>query len=140
MIIAACYDNTDGTVFGHFGRTEFFKIYTVENGAVKDAEIVSTEGTGGHEALGPFLRNLGVEALIAGGCGQGARIALAQCGIQVFPGVAGSADKAAEAFAAGTLSYNADAGCCHHHEEGHQCHHGEEGHHCHHGGEGHCHH
>lgn len=130
MKIAACYDNTDGTVFGHFGRTEYFKIYTVENGSVVRSEVVSTSGTGGHEALGPFLARNNVEVLIAGGIGQGARVALANCGIQLFPGVTGSADEAVNAFIAGNLSYDMNA-TCHHHEGEHQCSHGE-GHHCHH--------
>ena len=130
MIIAACYDNTDGTVFGHFGRTEYFKIYTVENGSVVRSEVVSTSGTGGHEALGPFLARNNVEVLIAGGIGQGARVALANCGIQLFPGVTGSADEAVNAFIAGNLSYDMNA-TCHHHEGEHQCSH-DEGHHCHH--------
>ena len=51
-------------------------------------------------------------------------------------GVAGSADDAAAAFAAGTLEYNEDIRCAHHDQE-----HGEGEHHC--GengcGEHHCH-
>ena len=134
MIIAACYDNTDGSVFGHFGRTEYFKIYDVEDGSIASSEVVSTEGTGGHEALGPFLKGHGVEVLIAGGAGQRARDVLAGCGIKLFPGVAGDADEAVRAYIAGDLRFDMEASCCHHHEGGeheHGCHHDGEGHHCH---------
>ena len=38
MRIAVTYDN--GQVFGHFGRTEAFKVYEVENGQVTDSEVI----------------------------------------------------------------------------------------------------
>ena len=128
MVIAAAYDKNDGNVFQHFGRTETFRIYTVEDGKIISHFDADASATGGHGALAPFLKENGVEALIAGGIGGGARAALASCGITVYPGVSGSADEAAAALAEGRLEYNADA-VCHHHEEGHQCgHHHEDGH------------
>ena len=138
MKIAATYSKEDGSVFQHFGRTEWFRIYTIDDGKVTGSETVSAAETGGHSALAPFLMENGVEALICGGLGGGARAALQSIGIKVYPGVSGSADKAAEEFAAGTLAYDENASC-HHHDEEHQCHHGhEEGHECGHGGdEGH---
>lgn len=44
MKIAVTYEN--GEVFQHFGHTEQFKLYTVENGAVTGSEVVSTNGSG----------------------------------------------------------------------------------------------
>ena len=38
MKIAVTYEN--GNVFGHFGHTEQFKIYEVENGAVVSSQVV----------------------------------------------------------------------------------------------------
>ena len=32
MKIAATYDKDNGTIFQHFGKTEFFKVYEVEEG------------------------------------------------------------------------------------------------------------
>ena len=52
MKIAVTYEN--GTVFQHFGHTEQFKLYEVENGAVSHTEIVDTNGNG-HGALAGFL-------------------------------------------------------------------------------------
>ena len=86
-------------------------------------EDVSAAETGGHAALAPFLKEHGVEALIAGGIGGGARTALANAGITLYPGVVGSADKAAKALAEGTLEYDENA-TCHHHEGEHTCGHG----------------
>ena len=124
MVIAVTYNNADGTIFGHFGRTEAFKLYTVENGKVVSSEVVSSAETGGHSALAPFLKERGVEMLIAGGMGMGARNALDAMGIKVYPGAEGDADAAVEAFLSGSLSYDPDATCHHHdHEEGHTCSH-----------------
>ena len=38
MKIAVTYDN--GSVFQHFGKTENFKIFEVENGAIISSEVV----------------------------------------------------------------------------------------------------
>ena len=84
-------------------------------------------GTNGNGpgALAEFLKEMGVETLICGGIGGGARNALDEAGIQLYPGVSGDADKAVEALLKGTLSYDPDTMCSHHHEgEGHDCHHG----------------
>ncbi|MGM9649379.1 MAG: NifB/NifX family molybdenum-iron cluster-binding protein [Butyricicoccaceae bacterium] len=123
MKIAVTYEN--GNVFQHFGHTEQFKVYTVENGAITVSEIVSSDGAG-HGALAQLLGAHEIDALICGGIGGGARVALGNAGIQVFGGVSGSADAAAEAFARGELAWNPNASCSghghdHHHGEGHSC-------------------
>ena len=41
MKIAVTYDN--GTVFQHFGRTEFFKVYEVEDGKILWPDCWRTE-------------------------------------------------------------------------------------------------
>ena len=106
MKIAVTYEN--GQIFQHFGHTEQFKLYTVEDGKIVSAEIVATNGSG-HGALAGLLAALGVDVLICGGIGGGAQMALAQAGIKLFGGVKGDADKAVESFAAGTLAYDPDA-------------------------------
>ena len=140
MKIAVTYEN--GNIFQHFGHTEQFKIYDVENGTIINAEVVSTNGQG-HGALAGFLDDNDVDILISGGIGGGAQMALAQAGIRLFGGVNGNADEAVNAFINGTLGYNPDVKCNHHHhDEGHSCgehHHHEEGHSCG-GGCGHNHH
>ena len=140
MKIAVTYEN--GQIFGHFGHTEQFKLYETEDGKILSSEIVDTNGTG-HGALAGFLKEQGVETLICGNIGGGARNALAEAGIRLFPGAAGDADAQVESFLAGSLSYDPDAMCSHHgadHVCGDHDHHGEgrggcggHGHH----GEGH---
>ena len=119
MIIAVPYQN--GEIFQHFGHTEAFKLYGVQDGTVVTTQIAETGGSG-HGALAGFLREKGVTDLICGGIGGGARTALAQAGIRLYPGVTGEADKAAEALLAGKLAYDPETACAHHdHGEGHSC-------------------
>lgn len=136
MKIAVTYQ--DGMVFQHFGHTEQFKIYTVENGSIVSADVVDTNGQG-HGALAGFLKENGIDTLICGGIGGGARMALSEAGIQLFGGASGDADQAVQALISGTLNYNPDVVCNHHGHDGHgehQCghHEGHEGggcgHHC----------
>ena len=122
MRIAITYEN--GQIFQHFGHTEQFKIYDVADGQIVRAEVVDTNGSG-HGALAGFLMQLGVDALICGGIGGGAQMALAEAGIRLFGGVSGDADAAVNALIAGNLGYNPDVHCDHHDHE-----HGEGGHSC----------
>ena len=122
MKIAVTYEN--GNVFQHFGHTEQFKVYEAEGGSVVSSRVVDNEGSG-HGALAGMLAELGVDALICGGIGAGAQMALAEAGIRLFGGVSGSADEAVSALLAGTLSWQPDVRCDHHghghHGEGHSC-------------------
>lgn len=129
MRIAVTYAN--GEIFQHFGHTEEFKVYDVQDGKVVASEVVDTNGQG-HGALAGVLTALKVDALICGGIGGGAQMALAAAGIKLYGGVSGSADAAVEALLAGTLDYNPAVKCSHHgeHGEGHTCgEHGCGGHH-----------
>ena len=129
MRIAVTYANEE--VFQHFGHTEEFKVYDVQDGKVVASEVVDTNGQG-HGALAGVLTALKADVLICGGIGGGAQMALAAAGIKLYGGVSGSADAAVEALLAGTLDYNPAVKCSHHgeHGEGHTCgEHGCGGHH-----------
>lgn len=132
MKVAVTYEN--GQVFQHFGHTEQFKVYEVEDGKILRSEIVDTNGQG-HGALAGFLFGGGVDILICGGIGGGARNALAEAGIELYPGAQGDADAQVEALLAGTLNYDPDTMCSHHHDHEHAeggcgSHEGGCGHHC----------
>ena len=133
MRIAVTYDN--GEIFQHFGHTEQFKVYEVEDGAVVSSQVIGSEGQG-HGALAGLLNDKGIDVLICGGIGGGAQAALTERGIELCAGASGDADAAVEAYLRGEL-INSGANCDHH-GEGHSCgHHGEGG--CGHHGEGeHC--
>lgn len=119
MKIAVTYK--DGEIFQHFGHSEEFKIYEIENNAIRQSFVINSNGEG-HGALAGLLANEDIDVLICGGIGGGARTALDEAGITLYPGAKGSADKAVQDFLAGTLEYNPDTLCSHHHhEEGHSC-------------------
>lgn len=133
MRIAVTYEN--GEIFQHFGHTEQFKFYDVENGKVTATQVTDTNGSG-HGALSGFLTANKVDILICGGIGGGAQTALSEAGIQLYGGVSGSADDAVNALTAGTLSFNPNVSCSHHDQQhgnaNHTC--GEHGcgeHNCH---------
>ena len=119
MKIAIPYE--DGQIFQHFGHTARFKLYDVQDGKIVAAQVLDTNGSG-HGALAGLLQALNVDALICGGIGGGARMALDAAGIRLYGGVQGSADEAARALAEGRLTFDPDAHCDHHdHGEGHTC-------------------
>ena len=123
--IAVTYEN--GQVFQHFGRTEAFKVYEVEDGKITGSEILKSNGVG-HGALAGLLAENHVDVLICGGLGGGAMSALEVQGIEICAGAQGDTDAAVEAFLKGELT-NAGA-TCDHHGEGHSCGDHEEGHTC----------
>ena len=119
MKIAVTYEN--GQVFQHFGRTEQFKVYEVEDGKVVSSRVMSTNGTG-HEALADFLAGNDITTVICGGVGGGMMQALNIVGIEVCAGVQGDADEAVQAYLNGELESSGVNCSCDHHEEGHECH------------------
>ncbi len=130
MKIAVAYDN--GNIFQHFGRTESFKLYEVEDNTVISSEVIGSNGIG-HGALAGLLAEQNVDVLICGGIGEGAQSALTEAGVELCSGAEGNADEAVEAYLKGEL-VSTGANCDHHHEEGHSCGDHGEGHSC----GGHC--
>ena len=131
MRIAVTYEN--GEIFQHFGHTQQFKIYDIQDGKIVASEVVDTNGSG-HGALAGVLHALHADVLICGGIGGGAQMALAAANIQLYGGVSGNADEAVEALVEGKLAYNPNVQCNHHghhHGESHTC----GNHSC---GSGHC--
>ena len=117
MRIAVTYEN--GNVFQHFGHSEEFKVYEVEDKQVVRSEIIGSNGSG-HGALARLLSEQKIDVLICGGIGGGAQAALAENGIELCAGASGSADEAVEAYLRGEL-VNTGANCDHHHGEEHSC-------------------
>lgn len=124
MKIAVTYEN--GQIFQHFGHTEQFKVYDIEEGKVVSTEVIDTNGNG-HGALAGFLQSHQVDTLICGGIGGGAQIALREAGIQLYGGVSGEADAAVTALLKDELTFNPNVQCNHHgaHHQGkcgeHRC-------------------
>jgi len=121
MKIAVTYDN--GMIFQHFGHTETFKVYEIEDNQIVKETIVGSNGQG-HGALANLLAKNAIDILICGGIGGGAQMALKSAGIQLYGGVSGDADAAVDAYLAGKLNFNPNVRCNHHdheHDESHSC-------------------
>ena len=80
MRIAVTYDN--GNVWQHFGKTENFKFYDVENGEIVSSEVINTNGQG-HGALADFLSGHKAEIVICGGVGAPMISRLEAAGIKI---------------------------------------------------------
>ena len=119
MRIAVTYEN--GEIFQHFGHTEQFKIYDVEDGKIISSEVVDAGGSG-HGALAGVLSALRWMPDLRR-YWRRCQMALSDVGIRLYGGVSGNADAAAEALAAGELDFNPNVRCDHHdhHGEGHTC-------------------
>ncbi|MBQ7577651.1 MAG: NifB/NifX family molybdenum-iron cluster-binding protein [Synergistaceae bacterium] len=111
MRVAVTYEN--GNIFQHFGKTENFKLYDIENKSITRNEVISTNGQA-HGILAGFLKAQGVDVLICGGIGSGAQEALNTVGIKFFAGVNGSADEAVKKFLDGRLEFDSNPKCDNH--------------------------
>lgn len=123
--IAVTYDN--GQIFQHFGHTEAFKIYEVEDDKIVNSEVIESNGVG-HGALAGLLADNTIDVLICGGIGGGAMNALTEAGIEVCAGAEGDTDTVVEVYLKGELTSTGVN--CDHHGEGHTCGDHEDGHSC----------
>lgn len=107
-------------IFQHFGKCPSFTVFSVEGGEIRGKEILDAEGNG-HAALGGFLKNAGVDTVVCGGIGDGARNMLSAAGIKLISGVEGKIEAVVSAFISGNLSDQ--GGNCGHdeHDHKHEC-------------------
>ncbi len=124
----------DGRLHEHFGGCREFALVEVDSEkttTLNTAVLAAPEHQPG--AFPRWLREMGVETVIAGGIGRRALANFDQHGITVRAGRAGaSVEELVAAYLGGRLTAAPDG--CEHHEDGHQHHHH---HHHSHGAEGH---
>jgi predicted Fe-Mo cluster-binding NifX family protein len=107
-------------VFQHFGKCPAFTLFTVSNGSVQKKTTIDADENG-HAALAGFLKDAGVDVVICGGIGGGAKQMLSSVGIQLISGITGGVDSAVKAFLSGNLT-DSDGTCAHEeHGEDHFC-------------------
>lgn len=95
--------STDGAmVSAHFGRCPSFTIVEIDGESVVGRDVV--ENPGHHPgAIPKFLREMGVEYIIAGGMGRRASELFDGMGIEAVLGVSGSVDDVIAKILDGTL-------------------------------------
>lgn len=113
MIVAIPY--LEGAVNAHFGSTQAFLVAETAQGRVQKSTVYEVQGMQhDHSGIAGFLKEQGVEVIIAGGMGGPMQQALKQAGFSLYCGVGGPADEALEAFLRGEIRQS-EATCGHHH-------------------------
>lgn len=114
---------TEGSnISSHFGKCEQFTIAEIFNSKVQSKTIISTLGNQ-HGLLPGFLAEQGVNVVIAGGMGDGAKQNLISNNIEIITGASGNIDEILDLYLNGELK-STDSGCSGHE---HSHHHGENG-------------
>lgn len=110
--------STDGNnVSPHFGRCPGFTLADISNGRITARTYI---GNPGHEPgfLPQFLREKGVDCIIAGGMGQRAQSLFSEKNIRTVMGVSGKVDDVLDLFRSGKLT-GGESLCDHGSGEGH---------------------
>ena len=105
-------------VSGHFGHCSDFNIFTAEDGKITEEERLVSPGHD-HNLI-EFLNDRGVNVIISGGMGAGAREKFDAKGIGIITGAEGLAKDAALGCLDGSLVSD-DTVCCRHEHAG-ECH------------------
>ncbi len=103
----------------HFGRSQAFTIYTINDSEVSGKIVLNTQGLEHqHSGIAQLLKSKGVEVVICGGIGPGAISGLESAGLEVLRGANGTVEEIASAYANGSL-ITFDAVCNHNHNHNH---------------------
>lgn len=97
----------------HFGKTPFFTFINVEDGKIKDINVIESLGkhNRGAKTSAEIILGSGADVLICGNLGSKAVSILRENGIKVFSGASGKADLAFKEWKLGRLPL-ADKNSC----------------------------
>lgn len=105
----------DGRVDDHFGHCAYYSIFEVVEGkVVGKSKMASPEGCGCKSGIAPVLKQMGVNVMLAGNMGEGAKNVLQAQRIEVIRGCSGEVDALVEAYLAGNVKDNGEV--CDHHD------------------------
>ena len=108
----------EGVVDNHFGHCDHYTIFTIEDGAiVEQSTLPSPQGCGCKSNIALQLQQMGVEVMLAGNMGEGAKNKLTAHNIRVIRGCAGAVEGVVEDYLKGFV-FDSGVGCGSHHECG----------------------
>ena len=104
----------DGRVDDHFGHCDHYTIFTIEDHRiVAREELPSPQGCGCKSGIAADLQQKGVEVMLAGNMGEGAKQILTKHHIRVIRGCSGPVEPLVAAYLRGELSDSGE-GCTAH--------------------------
>ena len=110
----------DGHVDDHFGHCDHYTIYTIEDRKILSREALpSPQGCGCKSGIAADLQQMGVEVMLAGSMGEGARSKLEAHNIKVIRGCKGDIDAVVNGYLLGFILDSGEG--CSAHGEGHEC-------------------
>ena len=70
----------------HFGKAKFYTVITLEDGSIKDVQVIPNPGHSGGACSNAVTNILGLnpDALIVGGIGERPALGFSQAGLDVF--------------------------------------------------------
>jgi len=117
MIIAV--PTKENKVDDHFGHCAYYTLFTVKDGKVVEKKrLESPQGCGCKSGIAPVLHEMGVEVMLAGSMGDGAKNVLQKNQIKVVRGCSGDVEKLVNDYLAGSITDSGE-GCASHGE--HSC-------------------
>ncbi len=120
MIIAV--PTRDDRVDDHFGHCAYYTLFTIkDNKIIKTYRMDSPEGCGCKSGIAPILQEMGVNLMLAGNMGEGAKNVLEKNNIEVIRGCSGDVNELIQSYLDGKISDSGE-GCTSHSEE-HVCSH-----------------
>jgi predicted Fe-Mo cluster-binding NifX family protein/predicted DNA-binding protein (UPF0251 family) len=115
MIIAVPY--LAGEVNAHFGSTQAFLVAETADGKIERTALYEVQGMQhNHSGIAGFLKEQGVQVILAGGMGAPMQQALKAQGFELYCGVSGPVEEAISAFLRGDIEQS-ESTCGHHHGE-----------------------
>ena len=104
----------DGVIDDHFGHCAYYTIFDIENNEiVATSRLDSPEGCGCKSNIASVMQEMGIELMLAGNMGQGAKNKLESHNIQVIRGCKGNIDMVVRAYLIGLIKDSGE-GCSHH--------------------------
>ena len=110
----------DGHIDDHFGHCDHYTIYTIEDKRIIHCEtMASPQGCGCKSGIAADLEQMGVELMLAGNMGEGARMKLESHNIKVIRGCKGDIEAVIRGYLAGFI-LDSGVGCAGH-DDDHEC-------------------
>ena len=104
----------DGHIDDHFGHCAYYTIFDIENGQiVATSRLESPEGCGCKSGIAADMEKMGIEVMLAGNMGEGAKNKLESHNIKVIRGCRGDIEMVVRAYLIGLIKDSGE-GCSHH--------------------------